>query len=323
MLSSITLPFLLAASPVIPQVVHAGENALALHCVQPDERSVTRALLFVHGASFPTRVAAGFEFSRGDSWLHDAARRGYLACGLDFAGFGASTAPASMYQVPENAFPVTRSTDAALQIAAAVETLQAQDISRIHLVAHSWGTVPATQFAAEHPQALASLTLFGPVVPNGKMMDAGTHYAWYPLSAEVRYEQLKYNDVLPAGVELLETAVHDRWAGEFIASANGKLLQADGALRIPAGPAFDIVAVQSGVLPYDPARIQVPLLVVYGRHDTVIDRDSAELFLDAFTNSRMKWQVQLDNGTHVMHLEKNRRSLYEAVGAFTAAVDSP
>lgn len=323
MLSTLTLSLLLAARPVIPQILNAGtQNALALHCVQPD-KPATRAVLFVHGASFPTRVAAGFEFSPGDSWLHDAARRGYLACGLDFAGFGASAPPAAMRHAPENTSPVARSTDAARQIAAAVASLVEQDVSRIHLVAHSWGTVPAAQFAAEHPDALASLTLFGPVVPTGEHAGDEAPYAWYPLSASVRYEHLKYGDVLPAGVDLLEPAVHARWAAAFVVSANDALVEPGDVLRIPAGPAFDVMAVQSGVLPYDPARIRTPLLVVYGRQDTIVNRDTAAPFIDAFANSRMKWHVQLDDGTHVMHLEKNRRSLYESVAAFIAAVDHP
>jgi hypothetical protein len=33
----------------------------------------------------------------------------------------------------------------------------------------------------------------------------------------------------------------------------------------------------------------------------------------------MKWQLRIDDGTHVMHLERQRWSLYESVAAFIQA----
>jgi len=49
-------------------------KSLALHCVEPVNTS-RDAVLFIHGASFPTMLAAGFEFEGKDSWMNFMAKR--------------------------------------------------------------------------------------------------------------------------------------------------------------------------------------------------------------------------------------------------------
>lgn len=55
---------------------------VALHCLPPNPKASqpgpTRGVLFIHGASFPTMLAFGFEFAPGDSWMSYMADRGYL-----------------------------------------------------------------------------------------------------------------------------------------------------------------------------------------------------------------------------------------------------
>jgi hypothetical protein len=50
-------------------------KSLALHCVEPVNTS-RDAVLFIHGASFPTMLAAGFEFEGKDSWMNFTANYG-------------------------------------------------------------------------------------------------------------------------------------------------------------------------------------------------------------------------------------------------------
>lgn len=294
---------------------------VALHCIAP-ARATDRGVLFIHGASFPTMLAAGFEFAPGDSWLAFMARRGYLACGLDFVGFGAASRPPAM-SGGEAGAPVTRATDAAVQIALAVEELRmSRGITRVHLVAHSWGTVPAAAYAAAHPHALASLTLFGPVVPVPHPEDAPGSTAWWGITAQTRYSQLRYANVLPPNMVLLEPAVDAHWAARFEASAPHVPGDPPAQLRIPAGPLADIVEAQAGRYPYAAEDIRVPVFVVYGDHDTVVGDTGAAAFLARFRASPLRWRLRIDHGTHVMHLERARRSLYESVDAFIRAAEA-
>lgn len=294
---------------------------VALHCLAPT-RATGHAVLFVHGASFPTMLAAGFEFAPGDSWLAFMARRGYLACGLDFLGFGASSRPPAMAG-SEAGVPVTRAAEAGAQIALAVDELRrSRGMSRVHLVAHSWGTVPAAAYAAAHPHALASLTLFGPVTPVTEPEAAPWHNAWWGITAQERYRQLRYADVLPPGLVLLEPAVDVDWARRFEASARHVPGDPPARLRIPAGPLVDIAEAQAGRYPYAAGDIRVPVFVVYGDHDTVVDDVSAAGFLARFAASPLRWRLRIDHGTHVMHLEQSRRSLYESVDAFIRTAEA-
>lgn len=296
---------------------------VALHCVVP-ARASRQSVLFIHGASFPTRLAFGFEFSPGDSWLAYMAHRGFLACGLDFLGFGASSRPVSMAGPSADGAPVTSATEAAQQIARAVDYLRKRrGMATVHLVAHSWGTIPAAAFAATHPDALASLTLFGPVTPEtGKLGAPPASQSWWSITAQERYQQLRFKDVLPADLSLLEPAVSKKWATEFKASVPHVPGDADGSLRIPAGPLVDIDAAHAGHYPYDPAQVTAPVFVVYGDYDIETDDARSAAFLARFIHSPLKWRLRIDHGTHVMHLEGNRHSLYESTCAFIQAAAS-
>jgi len=293
---------------------------VALHCVGP-HGDTRKAVLFVHGATFPTTLAAGFQFHPGDSWMHDMARRGYLACGLDFLGYGESSTPAALKGAMSAAPPVTRAPEAAEQIAAAVDYLHEKKAAvDVHIVAHSWGTIPAAMYAAKHPHGLASLTLFGPIVQKEKAgTDKSPNDAWFQLTAQQRLEQLRFEQVLPAGKVLLEPAVAARWAGEYRASMPVIGNDAPDQMRIPNGPIIDSEEGASGNYPYVAAQVKVPVFVVFGNYDVIVNDVEASRFLARFTASPMKWQLRIDDGTHVMHLERQRWSLYESVAAFIQA----
>ena len=300
-----------------------ANEQVAIHCMKP-QHARAAAVLFVHGSTFPTRLASGYEFSPGDSWMSFAAARGYLACGLDFAGYGASSRPAAMLEAANHGPPVLRAPEAAAQIAAAIQYLrEVRGLAGVHVVAHSWGTIPAATFSAGNAAGLKSLTLFGPVVPVGEKPAADpTRGAWFAQDAMARLDRLHFKDVLPAGLLLLEPTVDRRWAKEFVAANLHVAEDPPETVRVPEGPGQDIDEAQAGMYPYVAKDVRVPVFVVYGNYDSIVNTAQAATFLARFSGSPMKWQLQIDDGTHVMHLERNRRSLYESVAAFIAAVEA-
>ncbi|MCX7513870.1 alpha/beta fold hydrolase [Frateuria hangzhouensis] len=323
-MSAILIASLLSAAQIVTTrlaVPRAPMQRIALHCMAPAQPT-GRSVLFVHGASFPTMLAAGFEFAQNDSWMAFMASRGYLACGLDFLGFGASSRPPAMVGA-ETGVPVTRAPEAAAQLALAVAHLRSvHGIEQVHLVAHSWGTISAAAYASTQPPELASLTLFGPVVPVGRRQMEQVGTAWWGITAQARYRQLRYVDVLPHGMVLLEPAVDAGWSERFEASAPRVAGDPPGQLRIPSGPVADIADARAGRYPYLASRVGVPVFLVYGDHDTVVDDASAAPFLAGFTGSPLRWRLRIDHGTHVMHLESARRSLYQSVDAFISAAEA-
>lgn len=170
---------------------------------------------------------------------------------------------------------------------------------------------------------LTSLTLFGPIVPvKTSAGESGPHTAWWTITAQQRLEQLHFKHVLPPNTHLLEPAVDQRWAAEFASSVPHVQGDNKDALRIPSGPLVDFESARAGTYPYDASDIRVPVFVVYGNYDFAVNDESAPPFLARFTHSPLRWRLRIDDATHVMHLEKNRRSLYEGVNAFIHASES-
>ncbi|MCC6439620.1 MAG: alpha/beta fold hydrolase [Rhodanobacteraceae bacterium] len=321
---AIALSATFSGTPTLQTTLIPGvgpEEVLALHCIHP-ARKGSQAVLFIHGSTFPTRAAFGFEFAPGDSWMQFVAKQGFLTCGIDFAGFGQSSLPADMKGAASANAPSTRSPKAAAEIARAVSHLSREmGATSIHLVAHSWGTIPAAQFAASHPHAIESLTLFGPLVPSGSQTpETPSQDAWFHLTPAQRLDQLRFKSVLPAGKVLLDPAVESRWAAAFRDSMPH--LESDGKdrIRVSNGPNLDVGEAMSGKYPFAFKDIVVPVFVVYGNHDVVVDDTQAADFLARFSSSPLKWKLQISDASHVMHLEKERRSLFESVSAFIRAV---
>jgi len=312
----------IALDTIYISVTEAPTQRLALHCAHPSI-ATNKSVLFIHGASFPTLLAAGFEFAPGDSWIEYTARKGYVACGLDFLGFGASSRPSAMSGAANSAAPVTDAKEAAREIALAVDYLHNKaGMKAVHIVAHSWGTVPAATFAATEPHALTSLTLFGPIVPmEGYAASNQPQPAWWSITAQERLKQLRFKKILPPGKHLLEPAMDKSWARAFAASAPHVAGDPPDALRIPNGPVADIDAVNAGHYPYKASDVIVPVFVVYGNYDDVVNDTGAIPFLEKFTGSPLRWRLRIDDGSHVVHLERNRYSLYESVTAFIHATE--
>jgi len=193
----------------------------------------------------------------------------------------------------------------------------------MHIIAHSWGTIPAAAFAAHHARALTSLTLFGPVVPKPDSKAESEHVGWWSITARERLQELYFRKILPADLVLLEPAVSEKWAEEFEASAPHMVGDPPGEIRIPDGPNADIEAAENGVYPYEPSQVTTPLFIVYGDYDIVANDPvgSSTVFLSRFTSSPLKWQLCIHDGTHVMHLERSRMSLYAGVLGFIRAVE--
>lgn len=319
MLATIALSLLQTTQIAIP----SSSQQLAIHCIEPSRPS-RAGVLFIHGATFPTKLASGYEFSPNDSWLAFVAAEGYLACGFDFVGFGASSRPTAMLEAADRGAPVLRTSEAAEQSALAVSYLRSKrGLSTVHVVAHSWGTLPAAAFAAAHSAEIRSLTLFGPVVPTqGSREETAKRGAWYAMKAQDRLERLRFKGALPPGKSLLDPQVDERWAREYAASSPTAPGDAADVLRIPEGPNSDVVAATAGQLPYAPADVRVPVFVIYGNYDVIVDDAGASAFLERFTASPLKWRMRIDDGTHVMHLDRTRRSLYESVAAFVRAADA-
>jgi pimeloyl-ACP methyl ester carboxylesterase len=283
----------------------------------------TSPVLFVHGATFPSALAAAFRFD-GVSWMTDLAARGFDVWALDFLGYGESDRYPEMREPAAANPPLGRAPEAARQIAAAAAFIASRsaacrppDSAKVSLVAHSWGTVAAGRYTAEHPGRVDRLVLFGPVTRRDGDSDTSTAPAWQVVTADE--QAARFTGYVPEG----ESAVFDSrhlavWGPAYLASDPTSGERTPPSVRVPNGPIADLMAAWSGRLPYDPAMITVPTLIVRGEWETVTADADARWLYDALTRAPVRRDVKIGRATHVMHLETGRRELYAETAAFLA-----
>lgn len=275
-------------------------------------------VLYVHGATFPAPLAFFWRFD-GISWADAVTRAGHDAFGLDFVGYGGSDRYPEMGGPREGARCRGRADEAADQIAAAVEHVRERTgASRVHLVAHSWGTMPASLYATRQPETIERLVLFAPITARFERAAAAVATpAWHLVSAADQWN--RFSGYLPAGEEpVLPREWFDPWGAAYMATDERSHLNSPHAVKVPAGPIADIEAALAGALPYDPARVRVPTLIVHGEWDNWPTDTDAQWLFDALVNAPLKRHVKIPRGTHVMHLETSRLALFGAVQDFLA-----
>jgi branched-chain amino acid transport system substrate-binding protein len=279
-------------------------------------------VLFVHGASFPSALAAAFRFD-GVSWMDDLAARGFDVWALDFLGYGESDRYSEMHDPATAHAPLGRAPEAARQIAAAVEFIaRRRGAPRVSLIAHSWGTIPAGLFAGAHPERVERLVQFGPVTQRSGTPDTVAVPA-YSFVTE-NDQRARFNGYLPKGeTPVLDPRQFARWGPAYMATDPASGTRTPASVEIPNGWAPDLSDSWSGHLPYDPGKITAPVLIVRGEWDTVTPDADARWLYDALVHAGLKRDVKISRGTHVMHLEESRRQLYAEVAAFLVGQDTP
>lgn len=282
-------------------------------------RSDGAPVLYVHGATFPSALSVGYDFGDGESWATTLVAAGFEVWALDFAGYGESEKPAAFAQDAAQHAPVGAASDAAPQIARAVEHIRAaRGGARINIIAHSWGTIPAASFAASAPTAIDRLVLFGPILKRDP--EPAEDRASPPLPAwrllTVEDQRTRFEQDTPAGhPSVLAEPGLARWSAAWLATDPKAFERTPPAVKTPNGPAADVQAMWGGAWLYDPARIGAPTLIVRGEWDSLCtDRDVAGFL--AMSKGRTRRDVQLPRGGHLMHLETGRRTLWSAVNAF-------
>jgi pimeloyl-ACP methyl ester carboxylesterase len=272
-------------------------------------------VLYVHGASFPSALSVMFRF-RGSSWADALNEAGFDVFALDFAGYGGSERYPRM-NGHRGGEPVGRAAEAEKQVARAVDFIRRETgAPRIAIVAHSWGTMPAALFAERHPDVVSGLVLFGPILRrNGPPHAEGT--AWELVTNEQQHRRFT-RDVPPGHAPVLEEADFPAWAEAYLDSDPESWSRSPAAVKIPSGPSADVFDAHSGRMPYDPARLNVPLMVVRGTWDSSSTHaDVAGFFSELGSQVERCW-IEIPEATHLMHLETGRHQLYAVTNEFLA-----
>lgn len=291
---------------------HAGESlTLALHR-QPAEGDV---VLYVHGATFPSALAVGWRM-QGASWMDDLQQAGFDAWALDFAGYGDAQRPKPFAGATNAGPPFGRYDAAAEQIGVALQYIRrVRPEARIHLIAHSWGTLPAQRAVIQYPDSVSRLVLFGPLVPrDGTPMGTPTEtWALIDEAAQRPRQRTGMPEDLPTPVDEAEL---DRWCAAYLASDATASQRTPLSVRIPNGPSADVAASWGGQSLVDSALIQIPVLIVRGEWDHVTTDEDARRLFNALRGASDKRDVKISGGNHWLHLQPRRVALWAEVRSF-------
>jgi pimeloyl-ACP methyl ester carboxylesterase len=280
-----------------------------------------RALLFVHGSTYPADTAFDLPLG-GTSWMDYIASRGFDVYLLDVRGYGKSTRPKEMSEKPEANAPIVRTSTAVNDVGSVVDfILKRRDIARLDLLGWSWGAAMMATYAAQDPNKVERLVLYAPqwIRTSAALIQAGPG----PLPAYrlVRKDQArdrwlngvaddKKADLIPAGW-------FEQWADATWATDPEGAKMNPPVLRAPNGTVADTAEFwASGRTYYDPSKITAPTLIVGAEWDRDNPPYMRQALFPLLVNSHGKRYVELAEGTHTIMMEKNRMKLFEAVQAF-------
>jgi pimeloyl-ACP methyl ester carboxylesterase len=285
--------------------------SLFLRRLTPLNATGERAVLYVHGATFPSALSIAHRFD-GRSWRDALCDAGFSVWGLDFYGFGYSDRYPEMSQPADANPPLGAATDSTHQLTAAVKfILEHEGRHTLSMISHSWGSVPAGRFAAAHPTLLDRWVLFAPIARRepSRYTPTPSGPAWRMISAEDQGK--RFVEDLPAHEPPVLLRRHfDDWAQRYLATDPDSARSSPPAVKTPAGPFVDVLRAWHGELAYDPGLVETPIAIIRGAWDGVVTDADARWLFDGFSRSPIKRDIKISRATHLMHLETMRVALW-------------
>ncbi|MEI9987937.1 MAG: alpha/beta hydrolase [Aliidongia sp.] len=282
----------------------------------------SRAVLYIHGATFPSALSIAHRFD-GASWRDALNEAGFDVWGLDFQGFGFSDRYPQMAGPADAHPPLCAAADAGAQVESAARfILERQGLQHLSLISHSWGSLPAGWFATRCPALVERWVLFGPIARRqpAHAAPAPSGPAWRIVTLEDQWTRF-VADVPEGEPPVLSRRHFAEWGERYLDSDAASRTRSPAAVKIPAGPSIDIQRAWAGTLAYDPAKITAPIAIIRGEWDGVVpDQDARRLF-DAFTAAPIKRDIKIGRATHLMHLEAMRCALYRETNLFLLGGD--
>jgi pimeloyl-ACP methyl ester carboxylesterase len=287
--------------------------------VRPSDR--TRAVLFVHGMSFPSALSIAHRFD-GRSWRDELCDTGFDVWGLDFYGFGHSDRYTEMGQPAEQNPPLGQAEEISQQIECAARFICAQHaVPRISLIAHSGGTIGTAIFSIRNPELVDRLVFFAPIARRQQTNAPAPRFpAWRLISLNDQWD--RFTQDVPVGQLPVLSEEHFRdWGDRYLKTDPESSRRSPASVKTPTGIIHEITAAWQGKFAYDPSRIRAPVAIIRGEWDSMCTDADARWLFDALSNSTVKRDVKISRATHLMHLEESRYALYRETQTFLEGED--
>lgn len=319
LLAFITLGETLAAEESVRIPSTIGSLQLFLRHQAPVATSGRASVLFLHGATFPSGNSAAWRID-GRSWMDELADAGFDVWALDFLGYGGSDRYPEMANDDAHGGPLGDIESMVEQVDRAVAHIREQQGgSKVHIVAHSAGTLVAGRYAELHTDRVARLVLFGAPAPL-----AGNPHEEVESRAHVQVtvaDQLESFDVRVRETGRLDANMFKSWAEAYLGSDPHSTSRQPHSVRVPLGMRAALQEMtRLGRLPYDPTRLTTPTLIIQGEWDAV-SPPSEGFWIFERVAAPLKRFVVLSQGGHRLHLEASRFQLYREVECFLMGRD--
>jgi pimeloyl-ACP methyl ester carboxylesterase len=290
---------------------------LFLRYMPPSENpaDTSKIVLYVHGGSFPSALSIAHRFD-GRSWRDEMVDCGFHVWGLDFLGFGASDPYPEMAEPADPDNVLGRAEATSQQLERAVRFIcDHHAVTRISIIAHSWGTIATGRFAGRFPDLVERLVFFGPITWRQKNAEPQVFPAWRLVSLGDQWD--RFTAEVPSGEPAVLSRHHfEKWGSLYLDTDPESRSRSPASVKIPSGPWQDIAAAGAGNLAYDPSLVRAPVAIIRGEWDSLATDADARWLFDALKASPAKRDVKIGRATHLMHLEENRYALYREAQTF-------
>jgi pimeloyl-ACP methyl ester carboxylesterase len=279
-----------------------------------------RTVLFVHGATYPSETTFDLQLD-GLSWMDYIAQSGYDVYLMDIRGYGRSTRPREMEQSAKESSPIVHTDMAIKDFSTVVDhILKRRGVSKLNLMAWSWGTVIAATYTSQHNDKVVRLVLYAPIwlrqTPSLIRVE-GPLGAYRTVTMDPARQRWltgvaadKQKDLIPSGW------FEAWWAANLEADPVGAR-QTPPVVRAPNGVVEDGQRYWGAdTRYYDPSNIRVPVLLVHAEWDAEAPGYMSQALFARLTAAPLKRYVIIGEGTHFVMLERNRMQLFREVQLF-------
>jgi pimeloyl-ACP methyl ester carboxylesterase len=279
-----------------------------------------RTVLLMHGATYGSGSLYDTAIG-GYSFMDHLARAGFDVYAVDARGYGESTRPQQMNLPASQSEPFGRTESGIRDFTTAVNfVLRTSGITRLNIIGMSWGGSVTGAFTARNGHKVRRLGLVAPqwVSDRPIPLDAGGILGGYRV---VRAGEARERWISAAPVwkrdSLIPEGGFEAWLDNTVASEPDDTLRANQSIRAVNGPVLDIREFWAARKPfYDPAQIEVPVLLVHGEWDIDVPISLAQDYFVKLTGAPYKRWLELGEATHMLMLEKNRQQAYDALASF-------
>jgi pimeloyl-ACP methyl ester carboxylesterase len=204
------------------------------------------------------------------------------------------------------------------QVEAAVRFLLERDARpSVSLITHSWGSMPAGLFAAEHPSLVDRIVMFAPLArrEGPRSTPRPEAPAWKLVTLEDQWARF-IEDLPEHEPPVLTREAFAAWGEAYLDSDPGARDRDPPAVKTPTGPLVEILRAWHGELAWEPERVQAPVCIVRGGWDGLVTDDDARWLFDRLVRAPDRRDIKIARGTHLMHLEAMRAALWRESAAF-------